>query len=808
MSKRIKCLILVIVLVVSLLTISVAAQADTNVASGKTITSNRTIESGTAVYCTDDLVDNNYTNGSTGGKQWVKIDFGQSYNIYKVNLWHYYADGRTYHDVIVQLSNNSNFSSGVTTIFNNDTNNSCGCGTGTDAEYAETSTGKLLTFTAVNARYLRTWINGSSVNIYNQWVEVQALVSGGATSTPTPTATPTPSGSAINVALNRPVTSNGTLDTPEYATDGMVDINYANGLNGGTQWLQMDFGVSYSINQVSLWHYYPDGRTYHDVIVQLSNDVNFTSGVTTVFNNDTNNSCGQGTGTGAEYAETSTGKTITFTTVAARYLRTWLNGSNANAYNHWIEVQAFADPGVPTPSPTPTPPPPELSIIPLPGSLVRNAGTMTLASSSRIVAADSTLQPLANVLQQEINALCGLNLSVIVSTSAQNGDIVLSYNANSGEAYTLNIDTKATVSAGNYQALALGSSSLIQLIGLSTTLPCVSIQDLPNSGYRSLMADVARRYHSISELKQLVKLCRLYKVRYLHLHFTDDQTFMFPSTAYPALDDTNNTGQPAYAIADLQGLESYAVARGVTIIPELDVPGHATKMVSQYPSVFGGSGACIDYASTTAKNACKTIIGEMLNIFTTTPYFHIGGDESGASGPNFALFLNELNTYVKSRGKTAIVWEGFGRGSGVATDIIITNWTQNAYPPDQVLADGYTNINASWIPLYVVQHYSSTTDITAYPPSQIYTFSKYLFGNEGTASYPTGAISVSPSSNVLGAEMCWWEGVGSYAIQYLRQRVAPMCAKVWNLSGETNFSDFNARFQSTDSVLTRLLTIN
>src|SRR5439155_25113649 len=101
-------------------------------------------------------------------------------------------------------------------------------------------------------------------------------------------------------------------------------------------------------------HYYGDGRTYHDVIVQLSNDTNFASGVTTVFNNDTNNSAGQGTGTNAEYAETSAGKDITFAAVTARYVRLWTNGNTVNADNHHVEVQVFGTGTFPTPIPTPT----------------------------------------------------------------------------------------------------------------------------------------------------------------------------------------------------------------------------------------------------------------------------------------------------------------------------------------------------------------------------------------------------------------------------------------------------------------------
>ncbi|NOU89708.1 hypothetical protein GC102_28745, partial [Paenibacillus sp. LMG 31460] len=100
---------------------------------------------------------------------------------------------------------------------------------------------------------------------------------------------------------------------------------------------------SFNVNRVKLWHYFGDTRQYHDVIVQLSNTEDFSSGVTTVFNNDTNNSAGQGAGVDNEYSETSAGKEIAFPTVNARYVRLWSNGSTANGSNHYVEVEIYKE---------------------------------------------------------------------------------------------------------------------------------------------------------------------------------------------------------------------------------------------------------------------------------------------------------------------------------------------------------------------------------------------------------------------------------------------------------------------------------
>ena len=123
-----------------------------------------------------------------------------------------------------------------------------------------------------------------------------------------------------------------SLDTTSYS-DSTPSI--------GLQWVQLDLGASLALGDVKLWHYYGDIRKYHDVVVQVSNDSSFKKGVTTVFNNDTDNSSGLGIGKNAEYVETSAGKDISFSTVKARYVRLYSNGSTENQYNHYVEVEVY-----------------------------------------------------------------------------------------------------------------------------------------------------------------------------------------------------------------------------------------------------------------------------------------------------------------------------------------------------------------------------------------------------------------------------------------------------------------------------------
>lgn len=146
-----------------------------------------------------------------------------------------------------------------------------------------------------------------------------------------------------NVAAGIMPTASTSAANLEFITDGVAGNSLSfTDLGPGLQWLQLDLGKATTLTKLKVWHDYADGRTYRDVIMQVSNDPTFGSGVTTIFNNDTDNSAGQGAGTDSEYSETSKGKRVIVNNIAARYVRLWSNGSTANASNHYVEVEVDA----------------------------------------------------------------------------------------------------------------------------------------------------------------------------------------------------------------------------------------------------------------------------------------------------------------------------------------------------------------------------------------------------------------------------------------------------------------------------------
>ena len=294
-------------------------------------------------------------------------------------------------------------------------------------------------------------------------------------------------------------------------------------------------------------------------------------------------------------------------------------------------------------------------------------------------------------------------------------------------AHTITIDEQAVVEGFDYRATAEGTATILQLLGKTekgVRLPKVTIKDWPHADYCGVMLDVARQDHPIEAIKKVVQLCRLYKARYLQLHLTDDQGWTFPSTKYPKLGSKNygahgGVAPRVYKLDELKELVAYADARGVTIVPEFEVPGHSGAASRSLPEIFDainpqskqpvGMG-CMNMSNEEIYPALDTIIGEMCDVFRSSPYFHIGSDEvtSGRLSlhPGYKAFMAKhglkddhqladhfvaaVCAMVKKHGKKAIKWEGLANTA--TKDVIIMAWEANSTVATDMLARGYTTI--------------------------------------------------------------------------------------------------------------------
>lgn len=470
------------------------------------------------------------------------------------------------------------------------------------------------------------------------------------------------------------------------------------------------------------------------------------------------------------------------------------------------------------------------SLVPWPQKVSMRPGVMMLTDAETIIAVDQKLLPLAKILADEIAAETGLRYKAVVGTvaSAKAGDIALLFDPKlKAEAHTLTIGQSALVTGGDYAAVAFGTITLLQAIQADKgkhALPQITIADEPRSPFRGLLIDVARKFHSIENLKQIVQLCRLYKINYLQLHLTDDPLFMFPSTTYPQLGSKNDGGVQPYTLAQLKDLVAYADARGVTIIPEYEVPGHSAAANRAMPDLFKIKGtkpyehhASINFAKPDVMAAVETIVGEMCDVFQSSPYFHIGGDEadfqfadqneffqaaekkSGLPDHHelYRKFIVDMNEIVKRRGKKMIVWEGFGRAGKmkIPTDVIVMAYEIRFYKPGDLVKDGYNVINASWTPLYVV-------NANARPPAEIYAWNLFQFKPYGAKADAPGTV-IPPTDRIIGAQMCAWEQPQEQELPSLRGRLPAMAERLWNPT-LTDGAHFQKRWTSTDKLLTGL----
>jgi len=362
--------------------------------------------------------------------------------------------------------------------------------------------------------------------------------------------------------------------------------------------------------------------------------------------------------------------------------------------------------------------------------------------------------------------------------------------------YELKVSDQIAIRGNSYQAITYGIHSILQATKSNGHLPKMQISDFPKYSYRAVMIDCSRSWHSIETLQHIIRLAAYYKLKYVQLHLTDDQLFTFQSKHYPLLASKPHS----YTQEQLRELNEYAYTHGIILIPEIDIPGHASPFVKRMPEVFGIEDVSknpytISMAKTETKEALNLIFSELAEIFTYSPYIHIGGDEAHFAGfeedPEtiqymkekgilsvdelFRDFLIEMNILVKGQGKQMMVWAGFApKGKlEIPRDITVVAWDAVYYHPEDLVTDGFKFVNASWKPLYVV-------NARKWSPQYIYeTWNPRRWEAYNNMDVPFSGIEIDESDQLMGAMMCSWEQSGMVVMDRLRPRLAAMSAGLW-----------------------------
>lgn len=428
--------------------------------------------------------------------------------------------------------------------------------------------------------------------------------------------------------------------------------------------------------------------------------------------------------------------------------------------------------------------------------------------------------------EKAVKSFCGyVKKSYKINFSFEEGGIELiykpeldsdSYEIKSSKLYASSCEGANYALATLYQLLEIKNGKVL--------LPEVEISDKPECTHRTLMIDLARKFHPVEYLFYYVDMCWLYKVNRFQLHLTDDQGFTFPSKAFPKL----TCNGEFYSKDELSRLAEYANDRGVVLIPELDIPGHCQKLQQSHPEVFGTCGVLP--ACERVFTALDKLYGEVCDVFPYSPYIHIGGDEAAVSrwqedsetleymkehniADNEELyteFIRRVTEIIFDHKRTPIVWEGFHKSGNnkISKNVIVISW-ENFYQPVTDLAEsGFTLINASWKPLYIV------TPGTHWTPEEILNLSRFSWRHwwENSKAYPDG-IDISTDNNVIGMQLCAWGDVlqtyksghkaASEEYELVRERVPAMAEKNWNNSTVRNINDFNTAYAKINSLLNK-----
>ncbi|WNI21537.1 family 20 glycosylhydrolase [Streptomyces sp. ITFR-16] len=217
-------------------------------------------------------------------------------------------------------------------------------------------------------------------------------------------------------------------------------------------------------------------------------------------------------------------------------------------------------------------------------------------------------------------------------------------------------------------------------------LPYQELTDAPRHAWRGLMVDPARSFLTPDELRRIIDLAALYKLNVLHLHLTDNEGWRLGLPGVPGLTETGADGAPPafYTAADYRALQEYAARRFVTVVPEIDLPGHCRTLRQALPGLAEAPAPDglrdrfpfvppLDLTDAATRGTVARILTEVCAL-TTGPYIHIGGDEAfGATEESFAASVRELLAIVRESGKRPVGWQESSR-AGLGPGDIAQHW--------------------------------------------------------------------------------------------------------------------------------------
>jgi hexosaminidase len=462
-------------------------------------------------------------------------------------------------------------------------------------------------------------------------------------------------------------------------------------------------------------------------------------------------------------------------------------------------------------------------VVPQPASLTLVSGDAFALTDSSSIVVESGNAEVARVAEQLASLLrpsTGFAFPIATTGVGARGSIVLriASDPNLGaEGYTLNaardsVRVTANAPAGLFhgvqtlrQLLPPQIESQMSLSPRAWMVPAVTITDRPRYSWRGAMLDVARHFFSVREVKQYIDLLALYKLNVLHLHLTDDQGWRIEIKSRPKLTALGSVTQVGggpggyYTQGDYAEIVRYAQERYITIVPEVDMPGHTNAALVGYPELSCSrrtpalyTGTEVGFSTFCAnKEETYAFVDDVVReIAAMTPgrYFHMGGDENPIlSRADYTKFVERTQEIVARHGKQTVGWEEISHArlqsttlaQAWATDTVVAHALQ--YGSKVILSPGKRT--------YLDMKYDDATELGLKWAGLIEVRVAYDWD---PATYMKGVTE----SNIVGVEApIWSETVRNItAVQYLAVPRLPALAEVaWTPQSARTWDAFRTR---------------
>ena len=499
----------------------------------------------------------------------------------------------------------------------------------------------------------------------------------------------------------------------------------------------------------------------------------------------------------------------------------------------------------------------DYQIIPKPEKLSITKGRFLLNSKTKIICIASLAQE-AEYLSKILNTTLGVDLTIDSSANnRENIKLELDHTINNSEGYKLSVEYDAIVISGKTATgIFYGIQSLRQLLpveiengdndAIEITIPAVEINDSPRYAYRGMHLDVGRHFFSVASVKRYIDLIAMHKMNTFHWHLTEDQGWRIEIKKYPKLTEVGGfrkgtavglagTRNAPYTYDDIKyggfytqeeikEVVAYAGARHITVIPEIELPGHSSAALAAYPQ-FGNTKGPYEvakrwgifnetFAPTEETFAfLEDVLSEVMALFPSK-FIHIGGDEvlkkeweesayaqevikrEGLKDENElqSYFIRRIEKFLNANDRTIIGWDEILEG-GIAPNATIMSW-RGIEGGIAAAKQHHTVIMTPGTHCYFdyYQVGGEEQKKEALTGSKRYTSVEKVYSYEPTPS----VLTPEEKKYILGAQgNVWTEYMPSWdLVEYnVLPRMTALSEVVWSSKKNRNWEDFRMRLQ-------------